>query len=669
MMRVPYYLTSSSSFSNSCCPEPSSTSNISSSSYSDSSPSSAAASSSTSSPIARFSSQITGPAVHSGAQAMLLATGLSLSDLQKPQVGICSVWFDGNPCNKHLLLLAKYIQRKLNGIDNFCSRNNDNKIMNHESTKSSTTILSDIARSTIGSPVGPSSEMEDEGVGGALNKLSNTISRSDLVAYCFNTIGVSDGISMGTSGMSYSLPSRDLIADSIETVMNAQWYDGLICVAGCDKNMPGCIMGMARVDRPALLMFGGATAPGTSNEGAQLDVVSAFHAYGQYVSGSITDIERQDIVCRACPGAGSCGGMYTACTMSTALEAMGMCLPYSSSSLAMTAEKIAECGRVADALKLILERNIKPSDILTREAFENGLRVVMALGGSSNAVLHLLAIARTVNVDLTLADIQKISDNTPLIADLRPSGKYLMYHVSKIGGLPALLRYLLDEGLLHGHCMTVTGRSISENLEDVAPLRFDNQDVIYPLSKPILPRGHLQVLFGNVAPNGAVAKLTGKEGHFFKGPCRAFDSEEDMVSALERKEIRKGDIVVIRYEGPKGGPGMREMLTPTSAIMGAGLGSHVALITDGRFSGGSHGFIVGHVCPEAQEGGPIALLRNGDIVELDSATRTINADVSETEMEKRRAQWTAPPLKATRGTLYKYTKTVHPASEGCVTDM
>jgi dihydroxy-acid dehydratase len=535
---------------------------------------------------------------------MLYATGMTEADMHKAQVGIASIWYDGNPCNMHL---------------------------------------------------------NDLGV-----KVKEGVVAADLVGMRFNTIGVSDGISMGTRGMSFSLQSRDLIADSIETVMGGQWYDGLITIPGCDKNMPGVIMGMGRVNRPALMIYGGTIRPGYLGD-RPLDVVSTFQCYGEYLAGSINDEERQSIVRNACPGAGACGGMYTANTMASAIEAMGMSLPSSSSTPATDPAKLDECVRAGQAIRNLLELDLKPRDIMTRQAFENAMVLVMVLGGSTNAVLHLIAMARSVDIPLTIDDFQTMSDRIPYLADLKPSGKYVMEDLHKVGGTPAVMKYLLEQGLLHGDCMSVTGKTIAENVRDVPGLA-DGQDVIHPLDAPIKDSGHIRILRGNLAPGGAVAKITGKEGLMFSGPARVFDAEEDMLHALEQKKIQKGDVVVIRYEGPKGGPGMPEMLTPTSALMGAGMGGDVALMTDGRFSGGSHGFIIGHVVPEAQEGGPIALIRDGDLITIDAKQNRLDVAVDEAEMAQRRAQWSMPPFKATRGTLYKYIKTVKDASEGCVTD-
>ncbi len=554
--------------------------------------------------INKISARITQPKSQGASQAMLYGTGLKEADMDKAEVGIASVWWEGNTCNMHLNDLATLVKR---------------------------------------------------GVVGA-----------DMVGMRFNTIGVSDGISMGTDGMSYSLQSRDLIADSIETVMGAQWYDALITIPGCDKNMPGCLMAMGRLNRPALMIYGGTIKPGHLKD-KTLDVVSAFQSYGEFLANKIDDEERRTIVKNSCPGAGACGGMYTANTMASAIEALGMSLPYSSSTPAIEQGKIDECLQAGAAIRNLMEKNICPRDIMTRDAFENAMVVVIALGGSTNAVLHLIAMARAVDVPLTIDDFQRVSDRIPFIADLKPSGRYVMEDVHDIGGIPAVMKYLLGEGLLNGDCLTVTGKTIAENLADVAGLK-PGQDVILPLDKPIKATGHIQILKGNLAPEGSVAKITGKEGLFFEGPARVFDSEENMLAALEDSKIHKGDVVVIRYEGPKGGPGMPEMLTPTSAIMGAGLGKDVALITDGRFSGGSHGFIVGHVVPEAQEGGPIGLIRDGDVITLDAEKKQLNVAVDDEEMAARRAAWSMPPYKASRGTLYKYIKNVKNASDGCVTD-
>ena len=556
----------------------------------------------------RYSSHITQPKSQGASQAMLIGTGLSDDDLQKAQVGIASVWYEGNTCNMHLLDLAAKVK---------------------------------------------------EGVVAA-----------GLVGMRFNTIGVSDGISMGTDGMSYSLQSRDLIADSIETVMGAQWYDACIALPGCDKNMPGCIMAMGRLNRPSLMVYGGTIKPGFTHFGGdsqKRDVVSAFQCYGEYLAGKISEDERREIVRTSCPGAGACGGMYTANTMASAIEALGMSLPYSSSIPAEDPDKLDECLRAGAAIRVCLEREIKPRDIMTRAAFENAMVVVMAVGGSTNAVLHLLAMARSVEVPLSIDDFQKVSDRIPLLADLKPSGKYVQEELHAVGGTPAVMKLLLDAGLLDGSCLTVTGKTIQENLAELPGLK-PGQDVVRPLSNPIKATGHIRIMRGNLCPDGAVAKITGKEGLQFTGPAKVFDSEEAMLAALEQKSINKGDVVVIRYEGPQGGPGMPEMLTPTSAIIGAGLGSDVALLTDGRFSGGSHGFIVGHITPEAQAGGPIALVQSGDKIVIDAERNTIDVEISDAQWSARRAAWRAPAYKASRGTLYKYIKNVKNASEGCVTD-
>jgi dihydroxy-acid dehydratase len=552
----------------------------------------------------KYSARITEPKSQGASQAMLFATGMNEGDMAKAQVGISSMWYEGNPCNMHLLDLAA--------------------------------------------------------------KVKEGVEAAGMVGLRFNTIGVSDGIAMGTDGMSYSLQSRDLIADSIETVMSAQWYDANISLPGCDKNMPGCVMAMARLNRPSIMVYGGTIRAGCL-EDKKLDVVSAFQSYGEFLAGSITEETRAAIVRRSCPGAGACGGMYTANTMASAIETLGMSLPYSSSTPAEDPLKLDECFRAGAAIRHLLELDLKPRDIMTREAFENAMVVVSVLGGSTNAVLHLIAIARTVGVPLSIDDFQRVSDRVPLLADFKPSGKYVMEDLQNVGGLPAVQKMLLAEGLLNGDCMTCTGKTLRENLEGLPGLT-EGQQIVHPLSDPIKATGHIRILKGNLAPGGAVAKITGKEGLRFTGPARVFDSEEDMLRGLENKEIGKGDVIIIRYEGPKGGPGMPEMLTPTSAIMGAGLGKDVALMTDGRFSGGSHGFIVGHVTPEAQEGGPIALVRSGEQVTIDAERNEISVDVTEEEMERRRAAWTMPPYKATRGTLAKYIRLVRNASEGCMTD-
>ncbi|MDX1430819.1 MAG: dihydroxy-acid dehydratase [Gammaproteobacteria bacterium] len=552
----------------------------------------------------RFSARITQPKSQGASQAMLYATGMTAEDMGKAQVGISSVWFEGNPCNMHLLTLAE--------------------------------------------------------------KVKEGVEAAGLKGMRFNTVGVSDGISMGTEGMSFSLQSRDLIADSIETVTRGQWYDANISIPGCDKNMPGCMMAIGRMNRPALMVYGGTIRGGRAN-GETVDIVSAFQSYGQFLAGTIDEKQRSTIVRNACPGAGACGGMYTANTMATAIEAMGMSLPFSSSTPATDPAKLEECVAAGKAIRHLLENDIKPRDIMTRRAFENAMVMVMALGGSTNAVLHLIAVARATGVALDMDDFQAVSDRVPYIADLKPSGTYVMENLHEVGGVPAVMKYLMEAGYIDGDCLTVTGRTIAENLADVPGLS-EGQKIIYPVDEPIKASGHIRILKGNLAPDGAVAKITGKEGLHFRGPAKVFDGEEDMLAALEQKKIEKGDVIVIRYEGPKGGPGMPEMLTPTSAIMGAGLGKDVALITDGRFSGGSHGFIIGHVVPEAQEGGPIGLIENGDVITIDAESNTLSVDVDDAEMARRRAAWTMPPYKETRGTLYKYIKNVKSAAEGCVTD-
>ena len=552
----------------------------------------------------KYSSRVTQPRSQGASQAMLYGIGLTDADLQKPQVGICSMWYEGNTCNMHLDRLAGHIK---------------------------------------------------EGVQAA-----------SLVGLRFNTIGVSDGLSMGTDGMSYSLPSRDLIADSIETVMGAQWYDALVTVPGCDKNMPGSVIAMARLNRPALMVYGGTIRAGSAL-GKPRDIISAFQSYGEYLAGVITDEQRLEIVRHSCPGAGACGGMYTANTMAVAIEALGLTLPYSSSLPAEDPGKADECRRAGATVRMLLERDLKPLDILTQKAFENALTMIMALGGSTNAVLHLIAIARTARVPLTLDDFQRASDRVPLLADLKPSGKYVQEDLHAVGGTPAVMKYLLERGFLHGDCMTVTGRTLAENLEDLPGLQ-SGQQIVQPVERPVLPRGHIRILRGNLAPDGAVAKITGKEGERFEGQAKVYDSEEAMLAGLEKGEIGKGHVVVIRYEGPKGGPGMPEMLTPTSAIMGAGLGADVALLTDGRFSGGSHGFIIGHITPEAQDGGPIALVRDGDRIIVDATACRLEVSLDDAELSRRRAAWRPSPSKATGGVLKKYVRLVRSASEGCVTD-
>ena len=555
-----------------------------------------------------YSSRITERVSQGVSQAMLYATGLTDEDMHKPQVGIASMWYDGNPCNMHLGKLSE--------------------------------------------------------------KVKESVVNTGMVGMRFNTIGVSDGISMGTDGMSYSLQSREIIADSIETVMSALWYDALVAIPGCDKNMPGSLIAMGRLNRPALMVYGGTIKPGATHFGGQTqkrDIVDANECLGQFFAGNITDDERKDIIRRSCPGAGACGGMYTANTMSSAIEALGMSLPYSSSTPAEDQEKADECFQVGKAILNLLEQDLKPRDIMTRQAFENAKTVLIALGGSTNAVLHLIAMGRAVDIDLKIDDFQSVSDRVPYLADIKPSGKYVMEDLHHVGGVPAVMKYLLEHELLDGDCMTVTGQTVAQNLADLPGLKA-GQDIVRTLENPIKMTGHLQILRGNLAPEGAVAKITGKEGNRFSGPAKVYDCEEDMIVAVEQKQIVKGDVVVIRYEGPKGGPGMPEMLIPTAAIMGAGLGRDVALITDGRFSGGSHGFIVGHITPEAQEGGAIALVCDGDIITLDATVNTIDVHLTDVELDKRRAAWQQPDYKATRGTLYKYIKNVKSATEGCVTD-
>ena len=556
----------------------------------------------------KYSSQITQPKSQGASQAMLYATGMSEAEMNLPQVGIASVWYEGNSCNMHLLDLAGEVKQGM-------------------------------------APAG-------------------------LVGLRFNTIGVSDGISMGTSGMSYSLQSRDLIADSIETVVEAQWYDALVTLPGCDKNMPGCLMAMGRLNRPSIMIYGGTIKPGfTKFSGAdeKRDIVSAFQCYGEWLAGRITEEERKEIVQKSCPGAGACGGMYTANTMASAIEVMGMSLPYSSSIPAVHPDKAKECHEAGRVIHTLLEMDLKPRDIMTRQAFENAMVYIMVVGGSTNAVLHLLAMARSVGVELTIDDFQKVSDKTPYLADLKPSGKYVQEDLHEVGGTPAVMKLLLEHDMIDGSCMTVTGKTIAENLESLPGLS-EGQPIVMPMDKPLKETGHIRIMRGNFCPDGAVAKITGKEGLKFTGTANCFDSEEEMLRALEEKKINKGDVVIIRYEGPQGGPGMPEMLTPTSAIMGAGLGNDVAMITDGRFSGGSHGFIVGHVTPEAQVGGPIALVQNGDPITIDAEANLITIGVSDEDLAKRKTAWKAPEYKASRGTLYKYIKNVKSASEGCVTD-
>ncbi len=552
-----------------------------------------------------YSRTITQDPTQPAAQAQFYALGLSEEDLQKAQVGIVSMGYDGNPCNMHLNSLALEIKKG--------------------------------------------------------------VWKKNLAGFIFHTIGVSDGMSNGTDGMRYSLVSREVIADSIETVCGAQYYDALIAVPGCDKNMPGSLIAMGRLNRPAIMVYGGTIAPG-HYKGEDLNIVSAFEALGQKIAGKLDEKDFKEIVKRSCPGPGACGGMYTANTMAAAIEAMGMSLPFSSSNPAISKEKRQECLDAGKYIRLLLERDIKPRDIMTRKAFENAITLVIALGGSTNAVLHLLAMARAVEVQLTLDDFQSFSDRVPLMADFKPSGKYLMEDLHKKGGVPAVMKYLLQKGMLHGECMTVTGRTIAENLANIPDLDFEEQDIIHPLEKPLKPTGHLQILYGNLAERGSVAKISGKEGERFEGPARVFDGEKDLIAGIANGRVRAGDVVVIKNEGPRGAPGMPEMLKPTSAIIGAGLGNSVALITDGRFSGGTHGFVVGHITPEAFEGGLIGLVEDDDLIVIDAVNNSIDVKITDDEIAQRRASWTQPPLRVTKGILYKYAKLVKDASQGCVTD-
>ena len=552
----------------------------------------------------KFSKAVTQDPTQPAAQAMLHAIGLTDEDFQKPFVGIASTGYEGNPCNMHLNDLSLDIKK---GVQS-----------------------------------------------------------SDLVGLIFNTIGVSDGISMGTPGMRFSLPSRDVIADSVETVVQAMSYDAVVTVVGCDKNMPGALMAMLRLNRPSILVYGGTIAPGCHKD-KKLDVVSAFEAWGEKVAGTINEDEYKKVVQNACPGAGACGGMYTANTMASAIEALGMALPYNSSNPAVSQDKKEECERVGAAIKLLIEKDLKPKDIVTRKSLENAIRLIAVLGGSTNAVLHFLAIAKAAEIEFTIDDFQALMDKTPFLADLKPSGKYLMEDLHNVGGVPAVLKYMLAQGMLHGDCITVTGKTLAENLAEVPDLK-EGQKVIYPISEPIKSTGHIRILKGNLAEGGSVAKITGKEGLVFKGAARVFDGEYAANDGIRNGEVQKGDVVVIRYEGPKGGPGMPEMLKPTAAIMGAGLGKDVALITDGRFSGGTHGFVVGHIVPEAQEGGVIGLIENGDIIEINAEENTLNVHLTDEEIESRRKDWVAPAYKFESGVLYKYIKNVSTASKGCVTD-
>ena len=552
----------------------------------------------------KYSKIITQDETQPASQAMLYGIGLTEDDLKKAQVGIVSMGYDGNPCNMHLNDLAKDIKTGVWAVD--------------------------------------------------------------LVGLIFNTIGVSDGISNGNDGMRFSLVSRDVIADSIETVMGAQWYDGMIAVPGCDKNMPGALMAMGRVNRPSIMVYGGSIHPGKW-KGEDLNIVSAFEALGKKFNNTITPEDFKGVIQNACPGAGACGGMYTANTMSSAIEALGMSLPYSSSNPALSPEKKQECADAGKAIRILLEKDIKPRDIMTRKAFENAITIVAVLGGSTNAVMHLIAMAHSVGVDLTLKDFQDVSDKTPLLADLKPSGKYLMEDLHNVGGVPAVMKYLLKEGFLHGDCLTVTGKTIAENLAVVPDLN-DGQEVIHEIQKELKATGNILILYGNIASEGCVAKISGKEGEFFEGTAVVYENEHDVIKGIRGGEVKPGNVVIIRYCGPKGGPGMPEMLKPTSAIMGAGLGSTVALITDGRFSGGSHGFVVGHVTPEAYDGGGIALIENGDVISIDAVKNTINMKISDEEFAKRKANWKKPESPIKQGVLLKYMRSVSSASEGCVTD-
>src|ERR1700712_340878 len=554
----------------------------------------------------KISKTLTQDPTQPGAQAMYYAIGFKEEDVNKAQVGIVSMGWDGNPCNMHLNDLATTIRESVNATEG-------------------------------------------------------------LLGLRFYTIGVSDGISMGTDGMRYSLVSRDVIADSIETNAGAQYYDALITVPGCDKNMPGTIMAMGRLNRPSIMLYGGTIAPGHYN-GQDLNLVSAFEALGQKIAGNLSEADFKAIVRHSCPGAGACGGMYTANTMASAIEAMGMSLPYSSSNPALSEDKQKECEAVGEAIKLLLEKDIKPRDIMTRKAFENAITVIMVLGGSTNAVLHLIAMAKSVDVPLTQDDFQDISNRIPVLADMKPSGKYMMEDLHKVGGVPAVMKYLLKQGWLHGECLTVTGKTIAENLAEIPELNFDTQKIIWPVEKPVKATGHLQILYGNIAEGGSVAKISGKEGTHFEGPARVFDGEFELIHGIQSGRVKKGDVVVIRNVGPKGAPGMPEMLKPTSAIFGAGLGSSVALITDGRFSGGTHGFVVGHITPEAYDGGGIAFVKDNDRIFIDAINRTINVMISDEEFAARKAAWVQPQLRVTKGLLYKYAKTVSSAADGCVTD-
>ncbi|WP_396138766.1 dihydroxy-acid dehydratase [Flavobacterium sp.] len=553
----------------------------------------------------KYSKTITQDPTQPAAQAMLYGIGLTDLQLKQPFVGIASMGYDGNTCNMHLNHLASLIKSEVN--------------------------------------------------------------KDEMVGLIFNTIGISDGITNGTDGMRYSLVSREIIADSIESVVSGHYYDGLIAIPGCDKNMPGSIIAMGRVNRPSIMVYGGTIAPG-KYQGKDLNIVSAFEALGEKIAGKISEEEYKGIIKNACPGAGACGGMYTANTMAIAIEALGMSLPFSSSNPAISFEKIKECESVAFYLKQLLEKNICPKDIMTFEAFENAITVLIALGGSTNAVLHIIAMAKSVGVKITQDDFQRISNKTPLIADFKPGGNYLMQNLHEKGGVPMVLKYLMSKGMLHKNCLTVTGKTMAENLENIIDIDFDDQNIIKPIESPIKSTGHLQILYGNLATKGSVAKITGKEGEFFKGPARVFDGEQELIKGIEDQKIKKGDVVVIRYVGPKGGPGMPEMLKPTSALIGAGLGKSVALITDGRFSGGTHGFVVGHIAPEAYDGGAIALVNDDDSIEINAVDNTIHLHVSDEELAERKSNWDQPKLKVTNGVLLKYAKLVTDASNGCVTD-
>jgi dihydroxy-acid dehydratase len=553
----------------------------------------------------KYSKTVTQDPTQPAAQAMLYGIGLTEKELAQPFIGIASMGYDGNTCNMHLNHLAALIKKEVN--------------------------------------------------------------QNEMVGLIFNTIGISDGITNGTDGMRYSLVSREIIADSIESVVSGHYYDGVVAIPGCDKNMPGSIIAMGRLNRPSIMVYGGTIAPG-KYQGKDLNIVSAFEALGEKIAGTISEEDFKGIIKNACPGAGACGGMYTANTMAIAIEALGMSLPYSSSNPAISFDKIKECESVAFYMKQLLEKNICPKDIMTLEAFENAITVLIALGGSTNAVLHMIAMAKSVGVAITQDDFQRLSNTTPLIADFKPGGNYLMQNLHEKGGVPMVLKYLLSKGMLHGNCLTVTSKTLAENLENIVDINFEDQNIIREIENPIKITGHLQILYGNLAPKGSVAKITGKEGEFFKGPARVFDGEKELIKGIEDKKIKAGDVVVIRYVGPKGGPGMPEMLKPTSALIGAGLGKSVALITDGRFSGGTHGFVVGHISPEAYDGGTIAIVEDEDVIEINAVDNTIHLHVSEEELANRKNKWQQPKLKVTNGVLLKYAKLVTDASNGCVTD-